>query len=110
MQEKQHLGKYIAACLLTLTLMLPTAIQVFHASEVHEHITCTKKYSHIHTAFVECDLCDFNLTSLSYDFKKYPDIAVPNIFWELNSTFTTSQFHSFKITSTQLRGPPFFLS
>lgn len=89
--------------------MLPTAIHFTHIFEEHEHIVCNDKSStHIHESETKCEICSFNLASFNYQITQYPDlfpIAIP-VKKEIN--FDSLLFHSFKITNTQLRAPPFF--
>ena len=107
MDSKKQLGKNIAALLLFAALMLPTAVQCFHMFEGHKHITCTENTTHIHKSVTECDTCDFHLASFNYDIAKYPDLLIPKIPLKVDTNFTSTQPHSFKITNTQLRAPPF---
>ncbi|MCX2679384.1 hypothetical protein OOZ15_05460 [Galbibacter sp. EGI 63066] len=108
MEYKKQIGKNIVALLLFAALMLPTAIQFFHMFEGHEHITCSEKTSHIHKSITKCDTCDFHLVSFNYDIAKYPDLLLPKIPVKINVDFASLQFHSIKITNTQLRAPPIF--
>ena len=48
MYLKNQLGKNIAAVLLLLALILPTAIQFSHMVEGHEDVTCNDQSTHIH--------------------------------------------------------------
>ncbi|WP_025663198.1 hypothetical protein [Aquimarina megaterium] len=108
MNHKKQIGKNIVALLLTVALMAPSAIQFFHMLEGREHITCTEKATHIHKSIAKCEICSFLLASFNYNIAKYPDLLLPRIFEKVDETFTSLQFHSFKITNKQLRAPPFF--
>jgi len=103
---KKQLGKNIAALLLFAALMLPTAVQFVHMFEGHEHIACTEQSTHIHKSVVKCDICHFHLASFNYDIDQYPEIFLPTIPVKIETNFASLQFHSFKITNTQLRAPP----
>ncbi len=108
MYYKKQIGKNVITLLLFAALMLPTAIQFFDMFEDHEHIACTEKTTHIHKSIASCDVCDFHLVSFNYDVFKYPDLLLPNIPIKVDANFASLQFHSFKITNTQLRAPPVF--
>jgi len=103
---RQSFGKNMVALLFVAFLMLPTAIQLFHISETHKHVTCTKKLIHVHKSFSECDLCDFHMSPLTYDIESYSGLMVPDIFVKLNIDFNSLQLSSYKITNTRLRAPP----
>lgn len=108
MDSKKQLGKNIAALLLFAALMLPTAIEFIHMFEGHEHITCNDRTTNIHKSVVKCDICHFHLASFNYDIAEHPNLLLPKIPVKIESNFTSLQFHSFKLTNTQLRAPPIF--
>ena len=56
MGSKRQLGKKIAALLLFVALMLPSAIQFIHMSDGHEHVACKEKTTHIHKSVVKLSL------------------------------------------------------
>ena len=106
MYLKSHLGKNIAAVLLLLALILPTAIQFSHMIEGHEGVACNDQSTHIHTSEKTCEVCAFHLTSISYDIAKYPDLTFTQISVKLSTDFTPLQFHNSTLTNKQLRAPP----
>ncbi|MFT5436973.1 MAG: hypothetical protein ACI840_001625 [Ulvibacter sp.] len=108
MDYKKQIGKNIAALLLFAALMLPTATQFFHMFEGHEHIACTENTTHIHKSVVECEICSFHLVSFNYDIVEYPELLLPKIPVKIEANFDSLQYHSFKISNTQLRAPPIF--
>jgi hypothetical protein len=108
MDYKKQIGKNIAALLLFVALMLPTAIQFFHVFEGHDHIACTEQTTHIHKSSVKCEIGHFHLASFNYDIYQYPVLLQPDIPVKIEADFASLQFHSFKITNTQLRAPPIF--
>jgi hypothetical protein len=108
MGSEKQLGKSIAALLLFVALMLPSAIQFIHMSDGHEHIACKEKTTHIHKPVVKCEICSFHLASFNYDLAKYPELLLPKIHVKVEANFASLQYHSFKITNTQLRAPPIF--
>ncbi len=108
MNLRTQLGKNITTLLLFMALMLPTAIQFIHMLEGHTHIACTDQQTHMHESIEKCETCSFYLTSFNYDIVKYQDLSLPTIPVKIDVDFSSLQFHSFKITNTQLRAPPIF--
>lgn len=108
MDSKKQLGKNIAALLLFVVLMLPTAFEFIHTFEGHELITCNDRTTHIHKSVVKCNICQFHIASFNYDTAEYPNLLLPKITVKIEANFTSLQFISFKITNTQLRAPPIF--
>ena len=108
MNFKIQLGKNITALLLFVAVMLPSAVQLIHVFDGHEHVACTEHTTHIHQTVIKCDICSFHLTSYNYDIAQYPNLLVPEIPVKLEVNFASLKLHSFKITNTQLRAPPIF--
>ncbi|MBJ7879938.1 hypothetical protein [Gelidibacter salicanalis] len=108
MEYKKQIGKNIVALLLFVALMLPTAIQFLHIFEGHEHISCTDQVTHLHNSDVKCEIGHYYLVSFNYDIAEYPELFLSAIPLKVEADFASLQFHSFKITNTQLRAPPVF--
>jgi hypothetical protein len=108
MYLKSQIGKNVAAVLLLLAIMLPTAVQFSHMIEGHEGIACNDQSTHIHITEKTCEICAFQLTSISYDIVKYPDLLLTQISVKVSTTFTPLQFHHTTLTNKQLRAPPVF--
>jgi hypothetical protein len=108
MDNKKQLGKNIAALLLLIALMLPTVIPFIHIFEGHEHIACSEKTTHIHKNVIKCEICSFNLATFTYDIIEYRELLRPKIPVKIEVNFASLQYHSSKITNTQLRAPPIF--
>ena len=108
MYLNNQLGKNIAAFLLLLAIMLPTAIQFSHMIEGHEGIACNDQSTHIHQSEKICEICAFHLTSFSYDIAKYPDLQLVHISVKVSTTYTSLQLYFSTLTNNQLRGPPVF--
>ncbi len=108
MDYKRQLGKNIAALLLFVALMLPTAIQFIHMVGGHEHIVCTEQQTHIHKSKVKCEICSFHFTSFNYNIAEYPDLLLPKIPVKIEANFASLLLHSFKKSNTKLRAPPIF--
>lgn len=108
MEYKKKIGKNIVSLLLFGALMLPNAIRFFHMLDSHEYVVCHEKATHIHQYITKCEVCSFHLVTINYSIFKYPDLLVPKILVKRESNFTSVQYHSFKLTNTQLRAPPTF--
>jgi hypothetical protein len=108
MDYKKKRAKNIAALLLFVALMLPSAIQFSHLFEGHEHVTCTEQTTHFHESNVECEVCSFQIASVNYEIVKYPNLVALKIYVKFERSLVSLKLHSFKITNTQLRAPPIF--
>ena len=108
MYLNNQLGKNIAALLLLLALILPTAIQFRHMIEGHEGDTCNNLSTHIHKSEKNCEICAFHITSFNYDIAKYPDLLLAQISVKVSTTYTPLQLYFSTLTNNQLRGPPVF--
>lgn len=108
MYLKNQLGKNIAAVLLLLALILPTAIQFSHMIEGHEGVACNDQTTHIHKSEKTCEVCAFHLTSIRYDIAKYPDLLLIQISVKVSTNYTPLQLYFSTLTNNQLRGPPVF--
>ena len=108
MYLKNQIGKNVVAVLLLLAILLPSAIQFSHMIEGHEGVGCNDQSTHIHKTEKTCEICAFQLTSLSYDIIKYPDLLLTQISVVVNTIFTPLQFHSSILTNKRLRAPPVF--
>ncbi|MDG1042009.1 MAG: hypothetical protein P8O96_04080 [Flavobacteriaceae bacterium] len=106
MYLKNPLGKNIAAVLLLLALVFPTAIQISHMVEGHDDVACNDHSTHFHKTEKTCEICVFHISSVSYDIAKYPDLLLTQISVKLSTDFTPLQFHYPTLTNTQLRAPP----
>jgi len=110
MEKGNQIRQAIASLVLLCTLMLPTFIQISHIFQGHEDVVCTDQRTHFHKDVSDCQICDFNFTPLNYDIAEYPDLVLTDIPLKVEKQFSSILFHSFKITNTQLRAPPHFLS
>jgi len=108
MYLKDQLGKNIAAVLLLLALILPTAIQFSHMIEGHEGVTCNNQTTHIHKSEKNCEVCAFHLAPIRYDIATYPDLILTQISVKVSTIYTPLQLYFSTLTNKQLRGPPVF--
>ncbi|WP_297798608.1 hypothetical protein [uncultured Eudoraea sp.] len=110
MTKGNQIRHAVASLVLLCALMLPTVIQISHIFQGHESVICTNQSTHFHNDVSDCQICDFNFTPLDYDIVEYPDLVFADIPLKVEKQFSSLLFHSFKITNTQLRAPPHFLS
>ena len=106
MYLKSQIGKNVAAVLLLLAIILPSAVQFSHMIEGHEGVACNDHSTHIHKTEKTCEICAFQLTSVSYDIDKYPDLLLTQISVKVSTIFTPLRFHYSTLTNKQLRAPP----
>lgn len=110
MIKRKRVGQAIASIVLLWALMLPTAIQFSHIFKGHEHVDCKGQSTHIHEDVPDCQTCHFHLASFNYEIADYPELLDPALPISPENYFSCPLFHSFKVTNTQLRAPPHFLS
>lgn len=108
MDNKNQIGKSIAALLLFIALMLPSTVQFCHLLEDHEHITVTQETEHVEQSITKCEICSINFIPVNYDIALYPDLLLPKSPTQTVISFKALQLHAFNITNTQLRAPPIF--
>ncbi|MFH6602466.1 hypothetical protein ACEZ3G_03185 [Maribacter algicola] len=112
MSTQKKIGHIIAALMLLAALMLPTTVQFFHIvdGESHEQVECKDQSTHIHQGVPDCQVCQFHLASFNYDLARYSDFTPTIVPSRVENQFRVLRLHSFKVTNTQLRAPPQFLS
>jgi len=110
MKTRKQIGQDIVALLLMSALMLPMLVQFSHVFDEHEHKVCHELTTHIHEDIPDCQICHFHLASFDYKVPEYLDFVVSSIPKKVENQFSSLLFHTFKITNTQLRAPPYFLS
>ena len=103
--KKQFVNNIIASFLL-MFLLLPIAFQFVTIFEKHEHIVCSEQQVHVHKSIVECEICSFHFTPLNYNLVHHNELEILLIPGTTQERAYSLLFHSFKITNTQLRGPP----
>ncbi|MEK9614549.1 MAG: hypothetical protein VW080_11585 [Flavobacteriaceae bacterium] len=99
--------KNIISILFIVILALPTTLQFLHLNENHQkEIECNDSSLHFHQSNCVCELCDFHLLSLNYDFIRFYVSLSPPVNNQKKIKFDPQQFHHFTLTNTLLRGPP----
>ncbi len=98
----------IFAILFALVVLFPSTVQVIHALENHEHVTCTAKdVKHIHQQNDDCSIFHTVVDNNVLLVDNFSDTIIVNIYFEPFST--TTQLNSlgfFKLKSS--RAPPIF--
>ncbi|CAM3436719.1 hypothetical protein ZORO111903_03015 [Zobellia roscoffensis] len=110
MRREIQIGRSIVIFLLAGALLFPMLVKFSHVFKAHEHEVCHEQTTHIHADVADCQICHFQLASFDYKVPDYVDFFVASVPQRLESSFSSLLFHSFKITNTQLRAPPYFLS
>lgn len=105
MISRHSIVSRLSSLLLVLLLMLPAAFQLAHAFEGHEHTSCDEITTHIHEKKLECDLCDFQLSTFTWTLNSLAeftssDIQTKDVFTLKISLKTEDQ------SQLSLRGPP----
>jgi len=95
----------LAACLLTVALLLPTVLQFSHIFEDHEHVACTEASSHMHETPVDCSFQDYQIST--FTFHPIKSINVPSVTIQAKTENFEQRFiTSTSLISNSLRGPP----
>ncbi|GGD92952.1 hypothetical protein [Planktosalinus lacus] len=106
MKTKQGLNFKVTALLLTIALLLPFTTEALHLIAHNNHIHCTETgTTHFHQQELECDLFDFQLSTVFHLFifesEEQQSLNFKSIFPSIEDYY----FNSFFITP-HLRGPP----
>ncbi len=95
----------LASVLLTAALLFPTVVQAIHTFDGHEHVSCKELKTHLHEEKVQCDLCDFQLSSFQFTFFSY-ELNVHETVVEQPKISVHKVYFLYKSDFTSLRGPP----
>lgn len=100
----------ITTALLVIVIQFPSAAQLVHTFEGHEHIICTEQSKHIHQDEPDCQMCDLYTFSHPYVLTDIFTYTIQkNSKAELNlyfKSFFVTTFNSLK----RLRAPPILIS
>lgn len=98
---------YISAIFL-FALLLPTAIQVVHAFEKHEHTVCTSiNDDHFHEKELECSLLHYQLQVFSYTTASNYAV-IPLHFYKTTYNEQPQVLSVVYTDKKNTRGPPYF--
>jgi hypothetical protein len=105
--SKQHISKRLATLLLSLVMILPSAVKLSHAlNHNHKHEVCVEKnQTHFHTADYDCEFYKFKLSNNFYLKIERFSLTENVISNKLNTTYLT-YLKSHQQLSAYLRGPP----
>lgn len=92
---------------LTLLILLPTSIQLFHAFEKHEQSICNELTTHIHVQEIDCSICDFKISTYNYSFTNLLEHYIVKHNLEYADYYKSKKHNSIKPIFS-LRGPPLF--
>lgn len=98
----------IAALLLVIIMLFPSAFQFVHSFEDHDQSKCTETTTHIHELEVECSICDFQISTFTYSFNNEIVYSITQN-QKLYAAYYKSKKHNSTKQSFSLRGPPRFL-
>lgn len=96
------------AIVLTLAVLIPSAVKLTHAFNHHEHVVCTDDYNHsthFHQSDLDCDFYKFKQTNnFFFVFSNYGNIDNAQNY---HHQFTYYSFlNSHQQLTSYLRGPP----
>ncbi len=98
----------LASLLMVFALLWPSAIQLAHTLEGHDHPTCNEFKTHIHDEQLECSLCDFQVSVFDFspESTRYLDPSIENYKSDFRNTEICYLFFS---GFNSLRGPPYLV-
>jgi hypothetical protein len=101
----EKLNSYFISFLLIGTLLFPSAVQVVHDLEGHEHTVCSDFSTHVHENKTDCDLCHFHSSPFEYQFDTSSGVIKISTERQIECfyTFISSKYSS---PNNPLRGPP----
>jgi len=112
MKIKEQIYKSIVVLVLFSVFMTPTVIKFDHLFKGHKHykLTCHnhKTESHFHKHHDNCSICNSFFTPLTYELSENIHKVFVATIVKSEENFYFLQFHSFKVTNTQLRAPPIY--
>ena len=91
--------------MLSLVLLLPTAVQFFHSFEKHKHLACEEVSTHIHDQNIDCSLCDFHFSTFNFKIGQPFQFIDTEVFTLVQIAYISSEKNSFN-HHFYLRGPP----
>lgn len=104
----EQFRKITVSLVLFFALMIPSAVQLIHTFDGHEHITCNETETHFCKTDIECNICAFEAFSYKNDIDLKSDYSLNlPIFTEIDS-YTTAAISSYYYSNKQLRAPPVF--
>lgn len=92
---------------LTLLILLPTIVQLFHIFEKHEQSNCNELTTHIHEQEIDCSICDFKISTFNYSIVNHQEYYTVMHNLEYADFYKSKKHNSIKLTFS-LRGPPLF--
>ncbi|GAA4898076.1 hypothetical protein GCM10023311_23590 [Flaviramulus aquimarinus] len=103
---KEHIAFKIFTLVLTVTLLVPSAVKFAHIFSHHEHEVCNgNPKTHFHKLDVDCEFYKFKLNSQFYTANEYVEFTVYNSYYKINK-LTYNFLNNHRQLSFSLRGPP----
>jgi len=99
----------VFSILLSLSIVLPFAIQTLHALEGHEHTVCTAENEHhFHQQKVDCGIYHQNTKHNSFDFSNDFNLKSPP-FFKKKYTYFYQHKQPLNLQLKTSRAPPIFI-
>lgn len=95
----------VVATIFSVALLFPTAVQLAHSFEGHEHPVCTELGTHLHKAQLDCPIFDFHFSNFTFSFQQLPQFLDVDGYQTVSTVYRLPKiigrnFHY------HLRGPP----
>ena len=102
---EQNIFVKFFSLMLVVILLFPSAIQLAHTEDSHDHPVCTDFSTHMHETELDCSLCDFQVSIFAFDTEKPgQDLLNSQNFRQIHSA--PKSLYLISSETTSLRGPP----
>ncbi len=106
---KKNYSHTILSVVISILILLPFAIQTWHALEAHEHTVCTAKdVKHFHKQEVDCTIYHQIIEYNSIDFPTEFDLEITSYFKHSYTYFYQDKYYA-NLQLKSSRAPPYFI-
>jgi len=104
-QQKQHTHFTFFGLFLTMILLFPSILKLEHLADAQEHRPCLESTTHLHESDLDCSLCLFNFSNVSFEFTSIDFLVVEfNKKEALEAKTNSLYFSNYRFIDN--RGPP----
>ncbi|GAB1308686.1 hypothetical protein KH5_13690 [Urechidicola sp. KH5] len=100
--------KNMLSLVLFIALMTPSAVQLLHVFEGHEHMTCNETETHFCKTDLDCSICSFEAFSYNNAVAFTNDYSLNLPILSKIDSYTTVAISSYHHSNKQLRAPPIY--
>ena len=103
---KNHIVLNVFAAILTISIVIPSAVKFAHAFENHQHEVCTNfSTTHLHQLDIDCEFYKFKIPIQTFENTNFSSsLKIPLITNKVYNHYTLLK--SLKFSLFEHRGPP----